>query len=74
MDTPVIYEFSRNAWEQYRREEKLPVKGLPSLVANDDEVLSGVRKLVLALRHALASHKTSEQPQPRPVGQVAVAK
>ncbi len=49
---PIIYWFCVNAWEQYRREEALPVKSLPALVLSDVEV--GVHRLTRTLRLILS--------------------
>jgi hypothetical protein len=68
---PVIYEFCRNAWERYRREEDLPVESLPSLVSPSDDVPGG-GWLMRVVRRILAPR--SRIGQQRPVSQGAVAK
>ena len=71
---PVIYVMSKKAMEQYCRQEGIPAKRLPDLVANDDDVLAGVRHLVRTVRRVLALRRPVGRPQPRGAGQGVVAK
>ncbi len=57
---PVIYEFCRNAWEKYRREEDLPVQSLPAQVPEYVEIGAAGRWLK-ARRVLFASHKPAAQ-------------
>ncbi len=57
---PVIYEFCRNAWEKYRREEDLPAPGLPALVPEYAEV-GAAKRLFRALWSMFASRKPAAQ-------------
>ena len=71
---PMVYEFTRNAWEKFRQEEGLPVKSMPGLISYFDEVLDSVRWLAQVLRCVLRSHKPGGQRQLHPAGQGNVAK
>ena len=71
---PMVYECCRNAWEKYRREEDLPVRRLPGLVSNDDEVLGGVRRLAHMLRRVLGARQPDGQRQLRAAEHGSVAK
>ncbi len=53
---PVVYEQCRSAWENYRREEDLPVQSLPAQVPETIEA-GAAGRLIQALRSVLALRK-----------------
>ncbi len=65
---PIVYWFCLNAWEQYRRDERLPVKSLPPLVP--EYIETGVAsRLLSALRALLAPQRPAARAsQSQPVG------
>ncbi len=56
---PIVYWFCLNAWEQYRRDEALPVRSLPALVLPD--VGGGVHRLTRVLRLILSRRRPADR-------------
>ncbi len=70
---PVMYVASQGAMDHYMREEGIPAKRLPDLVANDEDVFAGVRGILRALRGALVVRKQMGR-QPRAIAHGVVSK
>ena len=58
---PVTYQFCRNAWENYRNEEQLPVQSLAVVEYGSDKVEGGIRRVLKAIRGLFGTGTMNKQ-------------